>query len=45
VPGSIREGGGSVVQAMRMRLADAGVNGSLGDSDDQDIAQQGIYVP
>lgn len=45
VPGTIREGGGSVVQAARMRLADAGTNGTLGDSDDRDFAQQGVYVP
>jgi peptidoglycan/xylan/chitin deacetylase (PgdA/CDA1 family) len=45
VPGTIGEGGGSVVQASRVRLADAGANGALGDSDDKDFAQQGVYVP
>ena len=45
VPGSINEGGASVVQAFRIRLADSGQDATLGDSDDQDFAQEGIYVP
>jgi hypothetical protein len=44
-PGMVREGKDMVLQAFRVRLNDAGANGTPGDSDDRVFAQQGIYVP
>jgi hypothetical protein len=46
--GSILEGQSTVLQAFRVRLTDAGVDGIRNPttgSDDKDFAQQGYYVP
>jgi glucose/arabinose dehydrogenase len=44
-PNAIREGRSTVAQVFRVRLNDAGANGTRGDGDDQLFAQQGFYVP
>jgi hypothetical protein len=43
-PGAITEAKASVLAAFRVRLNDAGANGTRGDSDDRNFAMQGIYV-
>jgi hypothetical protein len=45
VPGTIREGENMVLQLFRLRLKDSGLNGTIGDTDDQDFAMQGVLVP
>jgi hypothetical protein len=43
--GAITEGKDAVIQFFRVRLDDAGANGTRGDSDDRIFATQGVYVP
>jgi len=45
LPGVIKEGKDMVLQTFRVRVTDAGLNGTPGDSDDRSFAMQGIYVP
>jgi hypothetical protein len=45
LPGFVTEQRQTVVQAFRVRVDDAGANGTTGDSDDRIFATQGIYVP
>jgi Tol biopolymer transport system component len=45
LPGFITEQRRTVVQAFRVRIDDAGANGTTGDSDDRIFATQGIYIP
>jgi hypothetical protein len=45
LPGAIKENKGSVIQAFRLRVNDAGPNGVVGDGDDALFAQQGVYIP
>jgi Tol biopolymer transport system component len=45
LPGFITEQRQTVVQAFRVRVDDAGTNGTTGDSDDRIFAMQGVYVP
>jgi hypothetical protein len=45
LPGFITEQRQTVVQAFRVRVDDAGTNGTTGDSDDRIFATQGIYIP
>lgn len=45
MPGFVREGGRTVVQAFRFRVDDSGPNGIRADGDDRLFAQQGVYVP
>jgi hypothetical protein len=45
LPGTISEGMDTFVQTLRVRVSDSGPNGVRGDSDDQLLATQGIYVP
>jgi hypothetical protein len=44
-PGFIAEGRQTIVQAFRVRVDDAGNNGTPGDSDDRIFATQGAFVP
>lgn len=44
-PGAIVENKAAVMQTFRLRLNDAGVNGTTGDPDDRIFATQGIYIP
>jgi hypothetical protein len=45
VPGAIQAGRRMVIQVFRVRLNDAGANGTLGDADDRAFAMQGIFAP
>ena len=45
IPGIVLENKKSVVQGFRIRLKDAGANGTPGDTDDRDAFMQGIYIP
>jgi hypothetical protein len=45
VPGAIQEGKEAIVQVFRMRVNDAGANGTAGDGDDRLFLQQGIFNP
>jgi hypothetical protein len=45
MPGFVKESKQMTIQVFRVRVNDAGVNGSPGDSDDTLFAQQGIFVP
>jgi hypothetical protein len=45
LPGFVTEQRQTVVQAFRVRIDDAGTNGTTGDSDDRIFATQGIYIP
>jgi hypothetical protein len=45
LPGFVTERRQAVVQAFRVRLDDAGANGTTGDSDDRIFATQGVYIP
>jgi Tol biopolymer transport system component len=45
LPGFVIEQRQTVVQAFRVRVDDAGANGTTGDSDDRIFATQGIYIP
>jgi hypothetical protein len=44
LPGFVTEQRQTVVQAFRVRVDDAGANGTTGDSDDRIFATQGIYI-
>ena len=44
-PGAFVAGKSAVVQAFRVRLNDAGVNGTRGDGDDSLFEQQGFLAP
>jgi acyl-homoserine-lactone acylase len=44
-PGTVKEGSHMVLQAFRMRVNDAGQNGVIGNADDRNFSQQGIYIP
>lgn len=44
-PGAIRERKNTVIQTFRVRVNDAGANGSRGDPDDRTFATQGVYIP
>jgi Tol biopolymer transport system component len=44
-PGFIVESRQTVIDAFRVRVNDAGVNGLPGDSDDKEFAQQGSFIP
>jgi hypothetical protein len=44
-PGAIRENKQTVIQMFRLRLHDAGPNGTANDADDRRFASQGIYIP
>ena len=43
--GEIKEGKAMTVQLFRVRLNDAGANGTRGDADDRIFEQEGIYIP
>jgi hypothetical protein len=45
LPGFVTEQRQTVIQAFRVRVDDAGANGTTGDSDDRIFATQGIYIP
>jgi hypothetical protein len=45
VAGIIKENAATVLQVFRLRLNDLGPNGVRGDSDDQQFATQGVFVP
>jgi dipeptidyl aminopeptidase/acylaminoacyl peptidase len=45
LPGFITEQRQTVIQAFRVRVDDAGTNGTTGDSDDRIFAMQGVYIP
>jgi hypothetical protein len=45
VPGVVLEGKKAATAIFRVRIRDAGNNGTLGDSDDRDGFMQGIYIP
>lgn len=45
LPGMIREGKDTVIQAFRARLDDSGANRVRGDGDDRNFAMQGLYIP
>jgi TolB protein len=45
LPGFVTEQRQTVAQAFRVRVDDAGANGTTGDSDDRIFATQGIYIP
>ena len=45
LPGFVTEQRQTVAQAFRVRVDDAGANGTTGDSDDRIFATQGIFVP
>jgi hypothetical protein len=44
-PGAIRTGDKAIWQLGEIQVLDAGPNGTRGDSDDQPLAAQGVYVP
>jgi hypothetical protein len=45
IAGAVKKGNGAVMQALRVRIDDAGANGVPDDSDDRIFATQGIFVP
>jgi hypothetical protein len=45
IPNIVLENKHAIVQAFRIRLKDAGANGTPGDTDDKDAFMQGIYIP
>jgi len=45
IPTVIKESRNSVLQTFRVRVHDAGANGTVGDGDDARMASQGIYIP
>jgi hypothetical protein len=45
LPGFVTEQRQMVVQSFRVRVDDAGANGTTGDSDDRIFATQGVYIP
>jgi len=45
IPSLVVENRQSVVQGFRIRLTDAGANGTPGDTDDRDAFMQGLYIP